>query len=278
MLQLALSGALARDPRSLTSLDSIPLEPIATTTSAMMFWMDSAETARHLLDYLIARVAHSPDLLAAEKLALASTLAERGHLRDAYVAYTAAGIEQARLFTELAILGAVPMQEATRTFDHWASESDLLRSSRAAPWWAQQRDTQSLKQLWSRARQFDRGADTIGVGAYVEWSSALYLALARSDTSGAQAQCAATVDETFPLRFLEDVDCGRLLLARRRYREAERRLTPTFLTVGPIQCVDRMLEWARAAERAGDRAAAERGYAFVRAAWRSPDRPLASLR
>jgi serine/threonine-protein kinase len=278
VLQLALSGALTRDSRSLTSLDSVRLEPIMTTTSAMMFWMDSAETARHLLEYLIARVAHSPDLLAAEKLVLALTLAERGHLRDAYVAYMVAGLEHARLFTELAILGAVPSLEATRTFDRWASDGDLLRSSRAAPWWAQQRDTQSLKQLSLRAKQFDRGADSIGIGTYVQWSSTLYLALARADTSGALVQCAATVDETFPLRFLEDVDCGRLLLARRRYREAERRLTPTFLTVGPIQSVDRMLEWARAAERAGDRVAAERGYAFVRAAWRSPDRPLASLR
>jgi len=277
VLALALNGRLGSDTAgTFTTLDSLPYEPIALAIGPTSLWMDSLETGVHLLRYIVARERREMAGVMPFTLdALVLALAERGHLNDAYAIYLNGAAEHQRLFTELALLGSVPEPEAARTFRRWAADTDLVESSRAAPWWAQHRDTQSLNMLSARARRQPNATDSMGIGPYVEWTAKLYGALARSDTIGALRACDATTAESLPLRFLEDVHCGQLLIARGRYRDAVRRLTPTFANLGPIQRVVRTLEWAHAADRAGDHAIAEKGYAFVRAAWRSPDASLA---
>jgi serine/threonine-protein kinase len=277
VLALALNGRLGSDTAgTFTTLDSLPYEPIALAIGPTSLWMDSLETAVHLLRYIIARERREmADVVPFMVDALVLNLAERGHLKDAYAVYLNGAAEHHRLFTELALLGSVPVLEAARTFRRWTADSDLVELSRAAPWWAQHGDTQSLNMLSARARRQPIAGDSMGIGPYVEWTAKLYGALARSDTIGAVRACDATTDESLPLRFLEDVHCGQLLIARGRYRDAEQRLTPTLADLGPIQLVVRTLEWAHAAERAGDRANADKGYAFVRAAWRRPDAALA---
>ncbi|HEY7232676.1 MAG TPA: hypothetical protein VH539_00940, partial [Gemmatimonadaceae bacterium] len=119
--------------------------------------------------------------------------------------------------------------------------------------------------------------DKTGVAPYVEWSVALYLALARSDTTAALAVCDAANPASVALRFLEGLDCGRLLVARGRYAEAERVMQPTTSNLGPIDHILRKREWGIAADLAGDHAAAREGFAYVKAAWRNPDARLAEL-
>src|SRR4029077_1935107 len=150
-----------------------------------------------------------------------------------------------------AILGAVPEGDAKRTFQRWRNSRDLLQASRAAPWLAIHRDTQSLnglKKLVSRVRDTK---DRTGVAPYVEWSLALYEALARADTTAALATCAAARPASVALRFLEDLDCGRILAARARYVAAQRLMQPPSPNLGPIAHILRIREWANAADLAG---------------------------
>jgi len=279
VLELVLNGRLGSDTAAaFATLDSLPFEPIALVVGPTAFWFDSLETGVHLIRYVLARERREhPEVMPFTLDALVLALAERGHLREAYAVYSQGAAEHHRLFTELALLGAVPEAEAARTFRRWAGDSELVELARAAPWWAQHGDTQSLNMLSTRARRQRSASDSMGVSPYVEWTATLYGAIARFDTAGAVRACDATSPESLPLRFLEDVDCGRLFIARRRYREAEKRLTPTLASLGPIQRVARTLDWATAAELAGDRANAARGYALVRAAWRTADAPLARL-
>jgi hypothetical protein len=111
----------------------------------------------------------------------------------------------------------------------------------------------------------------MGIAGYVDWTTNLYLALARRDTSTALKVCNGMEPATRPWRFLEEVDCGRLLSRRGRYRDAEQLLRPMYWSLGPVSRVMRTLEWARAAQAAGDQGEASAGLAFVNAAWRTAD-------
>ncbi|HKN67318.1 MAG TPA: BTAD domain-containing putative transcriptional regulator [Gemmatimonadaceae bacterium] len=261
----------ATDRRLAAFLDSLPLKYAVASFETFGGWMDSAETASRIMRYINGRARREePAAVQFSLFALAFMVARRGHLQEAHTAYVKSGIEEPRLFSELVLLRAVPDSSAARTFAEWLATPDLLRASRAAPWWAVRRDTQSLATLRSRAARRDP-SDSLDVGRYVDWSASLYLALARGDTTAALAACTGSADETLPLRFVEDLDCGRLLLARGRNAEAERRLRPADWVGGPLRSVERTRLWAEAAERAGDRASAARGNAFVRAAWRDAD-------
>jgi len=263
---------------SLTRLvDSLPLQVVYGVVGPAADWMDSAETALVLEARIVARTRREqPNLIALDLGAQAMLLAERGHLREAREVYASGAKENPRLYTELALLGAFSPSEADETFKRWRSEDDLLTASRALPWWAAHGDSQKLKQLQLRARR-PNPADSIGIGRYLDWSLTLYIALARADTSAAFSTCRAIKPETLPFRFLEEVDCGRILMARGRYRDAEELLAPRYWSYGPIARVMRTLELARAAERAGDRHQAAIGYGFVKAAWRNAD-PLLKAR
>ena len=129
VLELGLNGRLG-SRWSVAVLDSLPLEPLATALGSMFHWMDSAETATHLEQYLVAREARErPTLVPAFTTALALALSERGHLRAAYAAYAHGAQEHPRLFAEMALLGAVPADVANRTFHGWLTDDDLLRAA-----------------------------------------------------------------------------------------------------------------------------------------------------
>jgi eukaryotic-like serine/threonine-protein kinase len=252
-------------------VDSLPLSAVFASVGAASEWMDSAETALRLAQHMVDRTRREqPTFVAATLRAECMLLAERGHLREAREVYAGGAMEDPRLYVELAMLGAVAPNEARETFGRWRSGDDLLTESRAAPWWAAHRDSQALEELHVRARR-PNPSDSIGVGHYVDWSLTLYLALARADTNTAVSTCRAMKTETLAFRFLEEVDCGQLLIARGRYRDAEQLLGPRRWIYGPIARVMRTLERARAAQLAGDRSGAAAGYAFVEAAWRNAD-------
>lgn len=251
-------------------LDSLPLGVLYTSVGPASDLMDSAETALRIAQHVVDRTrSEQPAFLPTALTAQSMLLAERGHLREAYEVYAHGAMEDSRLYAELAILGAVPLSEATETFDRYAEDS-LLTASRAAPWRAAHSDSEALKRLQLRVRH-SSSSDSIGIDHYVDWSLQLYLALVRRDTSTALSICREMKPETLPFRFVEDVDCGQILIARGRYRDAEQLLSPRHWGYGPITRVMRSLEWARAAERAGDHDQAVAGYAFVAAAWRNAD-------
>lgn len=260
--------------RLTTLVDSVPLYTVTAALSSTLLWMDSAETAVRMAAQTVQRTRRELPVFTAATLDIQSlVLAERGHLREAHQAYARGATEDPRLYVELALLGAVPDNEAEKTFDRWRHRDELLTTSRALPWWAAHRDSQAVKDLQLRARRANP-SDSIGIGRYSDWSSTLYLALARSDTSKAIATCREMKPESLPFRFVEEVDCGRMLIARGRYREAEQLLEPRHALHGPIGRVMRNLEWARAAERAGNRGEAAKRYAFVESAWRNADPSL----
>jgi DNA-binding SARP family transcriptional activator/TolB-like protein len=274
LLDAMLAQSSASTDRLTRLLDSLPLYVLYASVGAAADWMDPAETGLRLETRMVERTRREqPTLIAPALGAVSMLLAERGHLRQAREVYARGATEDPRLYVELAMLGAVPHSEADQTFHRWLSGDDLLTASRAAPVWSAHGDSQTLKELQLRVRR-PNPADSIGIGRYLDWSLTLYLALARFDTSAALAMCGEMQPETLPFRFLEDIDCGRILIARGRYREAVQLLGPQRWTYGPIVRVMRTLEWARASELAGDRRQAAAGYAFVNAAWRNGEPSL----
>jgi serine/threonine-protein kinase len=276
ILERALDGDAPSEAAFAATLDSLPLKTVLTAGSSTTVWMDALETNVRFFRYALQRVRREyPEALPSMRTAIARMLADRGHLREAYETYSRGGDEEAELYAQLAILRVVPERSAAETFGRWLAASDLLRASRANAWWAQRRDTLPLTHLIEGATKLKRGRDSLHIGAHVESSARLYLALARGDTNGALVVCSEMPARTAHLRLAEDVDCGRLLVAAGRVSDARRHLEPMMWQTGPIIRVARALVRGQAAERAGDRSAAATSYRQVLDAWRKPDSILA---
>jgi serine/threonine-protein kinase len=252
-------------------------------------WPDSAETAVRLLRSLA--FGHHDfagtdswirDPLARRRM-LASTLTQRGHLREAYrldpaFAGTLPGPDQDQ-YARLALLGAVPVDTASVVF-HRALEGDLPQVTALVPvlpWWFAQRDTTALARFAWRAdsvARHERARPLANVlRHYAADAARAYVILARGDTAVALRAFAA----------LPDSACGRALVDCRAQKLTEARLLQA---VGQdrraSELLDRwagldppaVLERARLAERLGDREKAAKSYKFVADVWRHADPEL----
>jgi tetratricopeptide (TPR) repeat protein len=217
---------------------------------------------------------------------LATTLAFRGHLREAARVVNAhPELATWPLFQELALAGAIPADTADAFYRRRLNRQPFWSLSDPAqeglglgpPWWAARGDSASLRRYIQRIdwRAHSRIAPPGAVtNPYWLLAGEAYLALARGDTTDALARFAALPDSTGPVWF-ERLTLARLLAARGRDREALAVLDREF----PFQLVSASqgiwaLERARLAEQLGEHEKAKQWYAYVTAIWRHADPEL----
>ena len=190
---------------------------------------------------------------------------------------------QSGALAEMALADASVESQARSVFAEWLRTapreptfgSPLLAA--AGAWWAQRRDTASLREMARRAVEAQH--DTVGA-RLATYSAALanaYLSLARRDTLHALEQFAALPDSLCELCAVPRYVQARLLASTGRLREAAVILAdrPTLLP----SAIDVLwaLERGRVADRLGDRATARQGYAVVAGAWQEGDAELAPV-
>jgi eukaryotic-like serine/threonine-protein kinase len=275
----------ARSDATVRLIDTMPMQGQHLAFFAMAGWPDSAETgiwfARRHRDRLL-REGTDSDMANA---GLFQALAYRGHLQEAYLS-GARGSNG--LFAQLALLGIVPPDTAEAVFRSWINvpTSRKTRLWWALPWWAERHDTSAIARVerWVEtglrnppAAMPPLGTEVLG---YVARSSRAYFSLARGDSAVALRLFDALPDTAcFGLCDLDGLVRIKLLVARRRYRDAARRLeaTPGLAWPGLATSPTRVLwelERGRVHEQLGNRDAARTGYAFVTAAWANADSAL----
>jgi tetratricopeptide (TPR) repeat protein len=188
------------------------------------------------------------------------------------------------LLAEMALASRSVESAARPVFAEWLRAdpreqefgSPMLTS--AGAWWAQQRDTTSLREMLRRARA---GAPHDLAGARIAVYSAAvaeaYLELARGDTATALRRFAVLPDS-----LCESCAMPRLVYVRALESSGHPREAATILADRPTLLPSALdvlwaLERARVAERLDDRATARASYAMVAAAWQGADDDLAPV-
>jgi serine/threonine-protein kinase len=227
---------------------------------------------------------------------LASALAFRGHLREAYETDRRLLLDPAAWkrssfmdqFLDLALLGVIPDSIAGPVFARghqsealWGAEPQFTaRHLLGPPWWLARGDTASLRRFAARAAAVIRRPNPPPVLLQARLLGAVstaYAALARGDSAGAVAHLEA-IPDTLCLAgdcFHLNLTLARLLAARGDDRRAAALLERWRWSgdLGPW-FVLATLEHARVAERLGEREKAIEGYRFVTEAWRRADPEL----
>jgi serine/threonine-protein kinase len=276
----------ARARAARVSLDTLPGSVLSFALEITKVWPDSGETAVLLARALATsrRVLTQHDSLT-QRVALAQTLAYRGHLREASTTLTA---ENERLFlavdpmifAELALLNGGGLSSDTarsalsrcRPSNSWCPWSSLGLLAAAG-------DTVALRKLASR---IDSTAKTPGeerdMWRYIAAATAPYLALARRDTALAIQRFAALPDSLCGDCYLDKLVRVRLLEARGENRQAGAVLDEVahnhdFFVV---PATDGMwaLQGGRVYERLDQKQKAIAAYEFVTAVWRHADPEL----
>jgi serine/threonine-protein kinase len=284
------AAALLLDPvapigeldRQLDTMPALPLFGLSIT-----FWLapDSAETGIDLLRRLAARPVleevfyRDPER---RQEMLANVLAYRGHVREAHEILRAQdGLSRSPIFTELALLGIVPLDTADAIFRRRLQEGPAWPAGlgTAPAWWAARRDSTSLKLYGHRLRagassQPNPAGLPLHMIEYRLAAAEAYLALGRADTAAAVARFQALPVTTGGV-WHERLTLARLLVALRRDREALAVLDlgypHAYFALGRVPWA---LEQARVAERLGEREKALHWYGFVAKVWRHADPEL----
>jgi serine/threonine-protein kinase len=235
-------------------------------------WPDSAETALRFLRAM-ARHPRSSKSFARDSVNLAIylplQLSYRGRLHEAYLAI---GNRPGRLFSQLALLGAVDPDTASAVFARWLADG-RPEARHALPWWAARGDTASIAALLRlyRAKSSQGTQERKAYPDYDARAAQAYLFLARRDTTNA-ANAFALLSDTLCLRCDQEHLTNALLLAKQRnFGAADKILRQrlySFLTPGEIIVA---LARGKVAEAAGQRDIALRSYRLVISAWARGD-------
>jgi hypothetical protein len=227
---------------------------------------------------------------------LASALAYRGHLHEAYATDRRLFLDpNASRFSQfmdpflsLSLLGVIPESLAATTFGRafepgraWEIPpfNRQARYLRGLPWWQARRDTHSLARFALRAEQEARtqkGAIGKLRGRYLHAAATAYLELARGDSAGALRLLQSIPDTLCIVNicYYEKLIEGRLLASQGRARQAGEVLDQwVWRAEGPVFVLG-VLEQARIAERLGERQKAVDSYQFVLDVWRHADPEL----
>jgi len=212
---------------------------------------------------------------------LALQLSYRGRFAEAS---ELAETRQSRALAEMALASLSAESEARRVFAEWLRTSPresffgspLLAA--AGAWWAERRDTVSLREMARSASVVTtRSSADAQRATYSAAVANAYLALARGDTAESLRRFEALPDSLCELCSTPRLIRARLLAAKGRLREAAAILAdrPTLLP----SAIDVLwaLERGRVAERLGDTATARRSYAVVVGAWQDADADLAPV-
>ncbi len=212
---------------------------------------------------------------------LALQLSFRGKFAEAS---ELAETRQSGVLGEMVLASRAVESEARPVFAEWLRtdpREDLFRSpllASAGAWWAQVRDTMSLREMARRASvAAPRNTADALLAVYSAAVANAYLALARGDTVESLQRFAALPDSLCELCAVPRLVQARLLASTGHQREAAAILAdrPTLLP-SAIEVLW-ALERARVAERLGDAATARRGYTVVVGAWRDADADLAPI-
>ena len=211
---------------------------------------------------------------------LALQLAYRGKFAEAS---EIAEIRESSVLAEMALASLGVESEARPVFAEWLRtnpreavyEFPLLAF--AGAWWAQQRDTVSLREMARRVSVAPGNAAEARTGVYSAAVAGAYLALARGDTAESLRRFAALPDSLCELCSVPRFVYARLLASTGRQREAAAILAERSTLLPSAIDVLWALERARVAERLGDTATARRSYAVVASAWRDADADLAPV-
>jgi TolB-like protein len=212
---------------------------------------------------------------------LALQLSYRGKFAEAS---ELAETRQSGVLGEMALASLGVESEARPVFAEWLRTnpretffgSPLLAT--AGAWWAQRRDTISLREMARRASAAPprNTADAL-IDVYSAAVASAYFSLARGDTVESLRRFAALPDSLCELCSVPRLIHARLLASTGHLREAAAILAdrPTLLP----SAIDVLwaLERGRVAERLGDAATARRSYTVVVAAWRDADADLAPV-
>jgi hypothetical protein len=204
------------------------------------------------------------------QIALARSLAMRGHVADAWKAGLATKSQAA---SDIVVLGLVNADTAAAAMRSWLRErSDA--SLYALPSLAMARDTASLRRTMTLADsvianmppQMPR-MQRVGL-SYVAQSARSYYALARGDTAAATREFDRLSDSIIYVPTDQFVRAR--LVARADPRRGYQLMTQKKLT-GDLISVARELEIGRLAEKLGDARRAVDAYAYVASAWQHTD-------
>ena len=277
-----LSGGPARSPEVELLLDTASVQALGGAWSDVRTLPDSAETAIRVGRAHYEKASPSSGSAFARR-SLASSMAFRGHLQEARAITSERGdglFWDRYVFTELALLGAVPPERAAEVFETWL-ESELLNRQHQfpMPWWASVGDTAAIQRARAVSESQIR-SDTVsstGIG-WANWAirkANFYLALARRDTVEA-----LQLAERFPEYtcqsgcYYQRLTKAQLLTAAGRDREAAQLLDEGSNNVDLFRVpgdVTWQLERARVHDRLGNTDKAIRDYAFVVDVWRHAD-------
>jgi serine/threonine-protein kinase len=253
-------------------LDAEPSDAIMAAWYAVRRWPDSAKTGLRLL-HSIERKPHSSPTFATDSIRLWNflplQLAYRGQLRESYFML---GDRPWRLFSELAMLGAIPPDTVNSVFRKWITDG-IPQAYFSYAWLAAHRDVQSLTTLISRAESTEGTGGPLARRAarYRAASGKAYLSLAKGDTTDALKRFMALPDTLCIACYTDRLVSARLLASRGRLEEADSLLNQrlnTLLTPSEILIA---LERGRVAERLGKTDEATDAFSLVVAAWSEGD-------
>jgi serine/threonine-protein kinase len=266
------------------------LQQILDTASAVVlfkafqplgWWFDSAETAVHLTRLM----ADGRDASALSSFrqfpqyVLALTLGWRGHAQEYYQVMNRFAGRNVFFLTQATLLGLPTRDTAQAVLARRLAREpkDLLALESGLALWSLLGDTASLRQAKRVADSTLRSGSAslqLDHARYVADGAAGYLALARHDTLAGLRHLLALRDSLCAECAVDRLRRVRLLIARKRFEEADRaldaRMPDNALPIDPLW----QLERARVAEKLGNRRKAVTSYVYVSRAWANADPPL----
>src|SRR5688572_6951115 len=223
---IAIVDRVARGGVSGAATDSVLDQSSAASIMAAYFilrrWPDTSQTALRLLQSANRRPRSSPTFVADSTRLwnyMPLQLAYHGRLSEAYLLI---GNRPSRMFVEMALLGAIPPDTATKVMTGWIDQ-ELKHAYLTLPWLASQGDSQQLRRLIERADAESRvGTELPRRSARYRASSArAYLSLVRRDTADAIKRFTALADTLCVACYVDRLEAAKLLAARGRLQEAE---------------------------------------------------------
>jgi eukaryotic-like serine/threonine-protein kinase len=251
-----------------------------SVTLTLDMWFDSSETAVRLARAMV-KMPSGTFSARERRMRLARILSVRGHLQEAgkQLLATTDPVEEPdgetiELFTELALVDAVPATASRRAFARWARTSPR-GAIFSLPWYAARRDTAALRSGVRLAASVAASGPTPHgreLARYGTAAARAYLSLAVGDSAAAVGLFRALPDSLCPDCYFDWKTRGELLMAAGRLDEAERDLTRVLTYAWTVPTYPAALVLlGRLAELRGDKEKAARHYRTVLAAWSSAD-------
>ena len=243
---------------------------------------DTAELVISVSQYITTHLQSGPpfDNPVSARRGYARALMSRGHIRAGLQELPEPDPGPGALFSEAALLGAVPRAAAARRFEERLTGPAVVPLIMAFPWWSMQGDTGSLRAAARRADSLARRSPDALIRSqarYASLSAAAHRELATRDTTAALARFLALPRDLCPVCFLDRLTLAQLLTDRRRYQDAMRilRVDHPSQTISPAPTA---ILWTllrgRVAERLQQRELAINSYSWVAGMWRKADPEL----